>query len=114
MTIIDAVNNFGDNSQEGASAGPMALAVIALLAVVTVLLWRNMTARIKRLPASFPDQPAHPSGRGKSTTATAKSSGVVEFTAESNAESGVGSTAPSTAPESQPETPVEPGSIAKS
>lgn len=62
MTIIDAVNNFGDNSQEGASAGPMALAVIAILAVATVLLWRNMTARIKRLPAAFPDQAGPPAG----------------------------------------------------
>jgi type II secretory pathway component PulM len=56
MILIEAANNFGDNSQEGASAGPMALAVIALLGVITVLLWRNMNARIKRLPASFPDQ----------------------------------------------------------
>jgi hypothetical protein len=60
MILIEAANNFGDNAQEGASAGPMALAVIALIAVVTVLLWRNMTARIKRLPASFPDHRVQP------------------------------------------------------
>ena len=108
MTIIDAVNNFGDNSQEGASAGPMALAVIALLAVVTILLWRNMTARIKRLPASFPDQAARPSRRGKATTPT-KSPGVADFTAESDADSSAGSAAPATASETRD----EPGSTAR-
>ena len=51
-TVIEAANNFGD-TREGAGAGPMALAVVALLAIATILLWRNMTARIKRLPASF-------------------------------------------------------------
>ncbi|SHN34755.1 hypothetical protein [Cryptosporangium aurantiacum] len=55
-TVIEAANNFGD-TREGAGAGPMALAVVALLAIATILLWRNMTARIKRLPTSFPDRP---------------------------------------------------------
>ena len=89
MTIIDAVNNFGDNSQEGASAGPMALAVIAILAVATVLLWRNMTARIKRLPTSFPDQARHPAdakapaGGGIPSAATpAKPAGLAESSDE--------------------------------
>ncbi|TQS46531.1 hypothetical protein [Cryptosporangium phraense] len=71
MTVIEAVNNFGD-TREGASAGPLALAVIAVLAIVTVLLWRNMTARIKRLPAEFPAQPAehgHRSAEAGATTA---------------------------------------------
>ena len=56
-TIVEAANNFGD-TREGAGAGPLALAVVALLAIATILLWRNMTARIKRLPASFPAQSA--------------------------------------------------------
>ena len=54
-TVVEAANNFGD-TREGAGAGPLALAVVALLAIATILLWRNMTARIKRLPASFPAQ----------------------------------------------------------
>jgi hypothetical protein len=58
LTALDplAVNNFGDTS-EGALAGPLALGVVALLAVATIFLWRNMNARIKRLPASFPEEP---------------------------------------------------------
>jgi small-conductance mechanosensitive channel len=43
---------------EGAiSAGPLSLLIIVLLAAVTVLLIRNMNARLKRLPPSFPDTP---------------------------------------------------------
>lgn len=49
-----AENNFGD-TRSGGLAGPMGLLIIVLLAIVTVLLIRNMTARIKRLPAEFPD-----------------------------------------------------------
>ncbi|MFG1928093.1 hypothetical protein [Cryptosporangium sp. NPDC048952] len=56
-TVIEAANNFGD-TREGAGAGPLALAVVALLAIATILLWRNMTARIKRLPSSFATQDA--------------------------------------------------------
>jgi hypothetical protein len=37
--------------------GPIPLFIVLLLAVVTALLIRNMTGRIKRLPPSFPDQP---------------------------------------------------------
>ncbi len=54
-TVVEAANNFGD-TREGAGAGPLALAVVALLAIATILLWRNMTARIKRLPSSFATQ----------------------------------------------------------
>jgi hypothetical protein len=49
-----AENNFGD-TRSGGLAGPMGLFIIVLLAIVTVLLIRNMTMRIKRLPAEFPD-----------------------------------------------------------
>jgi cytoskeletal protein RodZ len=93
MTLIDAANNFGDTSQEGASAGPMALAVVALLAVATILLWRNMTARIKRLPASFPD-PAAPQSPPSAQSPSAQSSAAsdansansVKSTAETDAD----------------------------
>jgi hypothetical protein len=56
MLALDllADNNFGD-TRSGGLAGPMGLFIIVLLAIVTVFLIRNMTARIKRLPAEFPD-----------------------------------------------------------
>ncbi len=49
-----ADNDFGDNLGDGV-AGPLGLLIIVLLAVATVLLIRNMNARLKRLPQSFPD-----------------------------------------------------------
>ncbi len=39
--------------EEFGKASPIALVVILLLAVATALLVRNMSKRIKRLPASF-------------------------------------------------------------
>jgi len=56
MLALDvlAENNFGD-TRSGGLAGPMGLLIIVLLAIATVLLIRNMTARIRRLPAEFPD-----------------------------------------------------------
>ena len=48
-----AENNFGD-TRSGGLAGPMGLFIIVLMSIATVLLIRNMTARIKRLPAEFP------------------------------------------------------------
>jgi hypothetical protein len=52
-----AGNNFGD-TREGSLAGPMGLLIILLLAVATILLIRNMNARLRRLPESF-DEPQH-------------------------------------------------------
>ena len=52
-----AENNFGD-TRSGGLAGPMGLLIIVLLGVVTIFLIRNMTMRIKRLPAEFPDPDA--------------------------------------------------------
>jgi hypothetical protein len=49
-----AENNFGD-TRSGGLAGPMGLFIIVLLAIATIFLIRNMTKRIKRLPAEFPD-----------------------------------------------------------
>jgi hypothetical protein len=59
MSALDllAENNFGD-TRSGGLAGPMGLFVIVLMAIATVFLIRNMTARIKRLPAEFPDPSA--------------------------------------------------------
>lgn len=56
LSAVDvlAVNNFGD-TRSGGLAGPMGLLIILVLAVATVLLIRNMNARLRRLPDSFPD-----------------------------------------------------------
>ncbi|GHJ56568.1 hypothetical protein ACIBBG_10555 [Micromonospora chersina] len=64
-----AENNFGD-TRTGGLAGPMGLFLIVLLATATVLLIRNMNARLRRLPDRFPQQagPAEP-GRADSTVA---------------------------------------------
>jgi hypothetical protein len=50
-----AANNFGD-TRTGGMAGPMGLFLIVVLATATVLLIRNMNARLRRLPEHFPDQ----------------------------------------------------------
>lgn len=50
-----AENNFGD-TRTGSLAGPAGLVFILLLIVATVLLIRNMNARLRRLPDRFPDQ----------------------------------------------------------
>jgi hypothetical protein len=50
-----AENNFGD-TRTGGLAGPMGLFLIVLLAIATVLLIRNMNARLRRLPDRFPEQ----------------------------------------------------------
>ena len=67
MLEILAENNFGD-TRSGGLAGPMGLLIIVLLGIATVLLIRNMTARIRRLPAEFPDpdKPVVPSEEGGS------------------------------------------------
>ena len=46
----------------GASAGPLGLLIVLLIGVATVLLIRNMNARLKRLPRSFgdPEPPVTP------------------------------------------------------
>jgi hypothetical protein len=56
-----AENNFGD-TRSGGLAGPMGLFIIVLMAIATIFLIRNMTTRIKRLPAEFPDSAADESG----------------------------------------------------
>jgi len=52
--VVAADNNFGD-TRSGSLAGPIGLFIILLLAVATVLLIRNMNARLRRLPERFPD-----------------------------------------------------------
>jgi hypothetical protein len=57
-TVIDvlAENNFGDTRPSDGLAGPLGLLVIIVLAIATVLLIRNMNARLRRLPNRFPRQ----------------------------------------------------------
>jgi hypothetical protein len=56
MIELLAQNNFGDTRQ-GGLAGPTGLLIILLLVVGTILLIRNMNARLRRLPDRF-DPPA--------------------------------------------------------
>ena len=40
---------------DGVSAGWLGFLIVVVLCIVTALLIRNMNARLKRLPKSFPD-----------------------------------------------------------
>ncbi len=51
-----AENNFGD-TRSGGLAGPTGLVIILLLVVGTILLMRNMNARLRRLPERFEELP---------------------------------------------------------
>ncbi len=55
LVQVLATNNFGD-TRSGGLAGPMGLLIILLLAIATIFLIRNMNARLRRLPESFPGQ----------------------------------------------------------
>ncbi|QOC93599.1 hypothetical protein [Micromonospora craniellae] len=62
-----AQNNFGD-TRTGGLAGPMGLFLILVLGTATVLLIRNMNARLRRLPDRFPGQePVVESGTAQQT-----------------------------------------------
>ena len=52
-----ADNEFGDTQTDGI-AGPLGLLVIVVLVIATVLLIRNMSGRIKRLPSQFDAPPS--------------------------------------------------------
>ncbi|HEY7222233.1 MAG TPA: hypothetical protein VH561_01250 [Micromonosporaceae bacterium] len=55
IAAVLAVNNFGD-TRDGSLAGPIGLVFILLLAAGTILLIRNMNARLRRLPERFPTE----------------------------------------------------------
>jgi hypothetical protein len=59
MIELLADNNFGD-TRSGGLAGPTGLVIILFLIVGTVLLIRNMNARLRRLPERFDNQPPAP------------------------------------------------------
>jgi hypothetical protein len=72
--ILADTNNFGDTFS-GSLAGPTGLVIILLLIVGTVLLIRNMNARLRRLPESFdndPKMPAAPDADNTGDSADAK------------------------------------------
>ncbi|MFC0508093.1 hypothetical protein [Micromonospora costi] len=64
-----AENNFGD-TRTGGLAGPMGLFLILVLSAATVLLIRNMNARLRRLPDRFPTQ-AGPGEAGRADAVVA-------------------------------------------
>ena len=57
MELAELAQNYFGNTRSGSLAGPIGAFIIAALVVVTVLLIRNMNARIRRLPDRFPDPP---------------------------------------------------------
>jgi len=63
MVMIEllAENNFGD-TRSGGLAGPTGLVIILLLVVPTILLIRNMNARLRRLPERFEQPPTSAAG----------------------------------------------------
>src|SRR5215475_3369165 len=64
MIAVLAENDFGDNIGDGL-AGPVGLLIILLLVIATVLLMRNMNARLRRLPERFPNHPDGPDARAR-------------------------------------------------
>lgn len=56
LAVLAAENDFGD-TRGGAVAGPLGLFVVVLIGVATWLLIRNMSGRLKRLPATFDPPP---------------------------------------------------------
>jgi hypothetical protein len=62
-TALDvfAQNNFGD-TRTGGLAGPLGLLIVLLMGIATVLLIRNMNARLRRLPDRFPEPDERASG----------------------------------------------------
>jgi hypothetical protein len=58
-----AQNYFGD-TRSGSVVAPIGTLVILALTAVTILLIRNMNARLRRLPERFPDETASPDTTG--------------------------------------------------
>lgn len=65
-----AANNVGDTRAPGGAAGPIALLVLLVVAAATIFLIRNMNARLRRLPESFPEASAQPPGPSAGPAAT--------------------------------------------
>lgn len=80
MELVELAQNYFGNTRSGSLAGPIGAFLVGALAVTTVLLIRNMNARIRRLPERFtepppadggvpsgPDGPADQGGPGRRT-----------------------------------------------
>jgi hypothetical protein len=65
------VTVLADNGPGDGVAGPLGLLIIVLLVIATVLLMRNMNARLRRLPTEFPDPSAAPEARPDADTEVA-------------------------------------------
>ncbi|GIJ28580.1 hypothetical protein Vqi01_37420 [Micromonospora qiuiae] len=85
LTVAEvlAQNNFGD-TRTGGLAGPMGLFLILMLGTATVLLIRNMNARLRRLPDRFPAEAAASGPDTVARTADDPTGGTI--TADSSAE----------------------------
>lgn len=81
-----AQNNFG-NTRTGGLAGPMGLFLILVLATATVLLIRNMNARLRRLPDRFPSASGS-SGADRMDVVADPTDGVRAQDSSSNAANG--------------------------
>lgn len=71
MELTELAQNYFGNTRSGSLAGPVGGFIVALLAVTTVLLIRNMNARLRRLPDRFPE-PSSPSPTGVEEPATTR------------------------------------------
>lgn len=67
MELLDLAQNYFGDTRGSSLAGPIGAFLVAALAVGTILLIRNMNARIRRLPASF-DPPDEPDESGRPGT----------------------------------------------
>lgn len=68
VELLDLAQNYFGDTRGGSLAGPIGGFLVAALAVGTILLIRNMNARIRRLPASF-DPPDAPDEAARQDTA---------------------------------------------
>ncbi len=82
-----AENNFGD-TRTGGLAGPMGLFLIVLLGTATVLLIRNMNARLRRLPDRFPPQAGPADGNRAEATVVDPANGIQSQDSPTNAPNG--------------------------
>ncbi|HLU33434.1 MAG TPA: hypothetical protein VKZ74_05365 [Natronosporangium sp.] len=68
MELLDLAQNYFGDTRSGSLAGPLGGFLVAVLLVFTVLLIRNMNARIRRLPERFPASEAGEPGESVEAT----------------------------------------------
>jgi len=65
VELVELAQNYFGDTRSGSLAGPLGGFLVVALAVFTVLLIRNMNARIRRLPERFPpDKDESPEATG--------------------------------------------------